>query len=101
MAISFCKKNGKYVDRILQQKQIKEIKKEIFRKLIHLCAAFIPFLLNIFYWPIIVLLSFVLCFYIIVKDKPKCARYHPAIPFTTAEQTLFIQQNNFSFYFIY
>ena len=67
MAISFCKKNGKYVDRILQQKQIKEIKKEIFRKLIHLCAAFIPFLLNIFYWPIIVLLSLVLCFYIVCE----------------------------------
>lgn len=27
----------------------------------------------------------------IVKDRPKYARYHPAIPFTTAEQTLFIQ----------
>ncbi|MBQ3019149.1 MAG: hypothetical protein IJD77_01000 [Clostridia bacterium] len=29
----------------------------------------------------------------IVKDRPKYARYHPAIPSTTAEQTLFIQQN--------
>lgn len=39
------------------------IKKEIFRKAIHLCGAFIPFLLKFYYWPIIIFLSLVSILY--------------------------------------
>lgn len=67
MAISLCKSVEKYSDRIIRQKQIKEIKKECFRKSIHLCAVFIPFFLDRFYWPIVFLLFFVLVVYIICE----------------------------------
>ena len=67
MAISFCKKNENYTEKIIRQKQIKEIKKEVFRKTIHLCTAFVPFFLERWYWLIICLLSFVLIGYIICE----------------------------------
>lgn len=67
MAISFCRTNENYAEKILRQKQIREIKKEIFRKTIHLCTAFIPLFLDRFYWPIIILLSLVLVAYIICE----------------------------------
>ncbi|MBQ9630227.1 MAG: hypothetical protein IJR49_01405, partial [Treponema sp.] len=41
-----------------------QIKKEIFRKSIHLCSALLPFLLSLFYWPIIFLLCLTLVLYI-------------------------------------
>ncbi|MCQ2611140.1 MAG: phosphatidate cytidylyltransferase [Treponema sp.] len=47
----FCPYTG-----ILWKKYLNSLYKEIFRKSIHLCTAFIPFLLNLFYWPIIILL---------------------------------------------
>ena len=67
MAISFCRTNENYAEKILRQKQMREIKKEIFRKTIHLCTAFIPLFLDRFYWPIIILLSLVLVTYIICE----------------------------------
>jgi hypothetical protein len=60
MAISLCRTYGNNADKILHQKQLREIKKEIFRKTIHLCTAFVPFFLDRFYWITIALLSFVL-----------------------------------------
>ena len=67
MAISFCKKNENYTEKIIRQKQIREIKKEIFRKTIHLCTAFVPFFLDRFYWPIIILLTTVLIGYVVCE----------------------------------
>ena len=43
-----------------------DIVKEVFRKVIHLCAAFIPILLKYFYQPILILLSSVLILYVVV-----------------------------------
>lgn len=63
MAISLCTQRGNYSERVLRQKYQNEIKKELFRKSIHLCGAFIPFFLEKFYWPIIYLLIFVLVVY--------------------------------------
>lgn len=67
MAVSFCKKNDNYSEKIIRQKQIKEIKKEIFRKTIHLCTAIVPFALKNFYWPTIVLLFLALILYIVCE----------------------------------
>lgn len=47
----FCPYNG-----ILRQQYLNSIYKELFRKTIHLCTAFIPLLLSYFYWPIEILL---------------------------------------------
>lgn len=44
-----------------------DIVKEVFRKVIHLCAAFIPILLKYFYQPILILLSSVLILYVIAE----------------------------------
>ena len=41
--------------------------KEVFRKVIHLCAAFIPILLKYFYQPILILLSSVLILYVVAE----------------------------------
>ncbi|MCR5613444.1 phosphatidate cytidylyltransferase [Treponema sp.] len=47
----FCPYQG-----ILTRRYINSLYKEIFRKSIHLCTAFIPLLLHHFYWPIVILL---------------------------------------------
>ena len=43
------------------------IAKEFFRKSIHLCSAFIPFLLKYFYWPVIIALSITVTVYSICE----------------------------------
>lgn len=63
MAISLCTHRGNYSDRVLRQKYKREISKELFRKSIHLCGAFIPFFLEKFYWPVICLLILALVIY--------------------------------------
>ncbi len=54
-------------NRILQgiiERQIKNrLLKEIFRKTIHICSSFVPFLLKLAYWPVICLLIFAVVFY--------------------------------------
>ena len=47
----------------MQQKTI--LLKELFRKLIHLCSAVIPFLLDRFYWQVIIALFFVVCLFVL------------------------------------
>ncbi len=52
---------------IILRRYANDIAKEMFRKVIHLCAAFIPFFLKIFYVPVLSLLSLVLLLYIIAE----------------------------------
>lgn len=54
---------SKYYKGILWKKYINSIYKELFRKAIHLCTAFIPLLLSHFYWLTIILLSLALVGY--------------------------------------
>jgi dolichol kinase len=49
------------------RKYINDIKKEVFRKSIHICSSFIPFLLHLSKTPVIILLFCVLIFYIICE----------------------------------
>ncbi len=53
---------------IVLRRYANDIIKEIFRKVIHLCAAFIPFLLKHFYTLVLVLLTIVLILYIIAES---------------------------------
>lgn len=52
---------------IVIRRYANDIFKELFRKSIHLCAAFIPLALKYFYTPVLVLLSLVLVFYIVTE----------------------------------
>lgn len=47
------------------QQRRNDILKEIFRKSIHLCSAFIPLFLHFLYWPVMIALSVVLLIYCI------------------------------------
>lgn len=47
----FCLHNG-----IIKSEKLETLPKELFRKSIHWCTAFIPLLLKHFYWPVIILL---------------------------------------------
>lgn len=51
------------MDGILTRKYINDIRKELFRKSIHLCTAFVPFLLSIAFWPVMGLLCAALILY--------------------------------------
>lgn len=50
---------------IYLKQKAKSVYKEIFRKSIHICSAFVPTLLGIAYYPVIVLLCLALVFYVI------------------------------------
>ena len=52
---------------IVLRRYANDIVKEVFRKVIHLCAVFIPFLLKYFYVPVLILLAVVLILYIIAE----------------------------------
>ena len=49
------------------RRRTNDILKELFRKSIHLCAAFVPIMLKYFYLPTIILLSVVLVVYIVAE----------------------------------
>lgn len=62
-----CDYVGSRKSGIVLRRYTNDIVKEIFRKVIHLFAAFIPLLLKYFYVPVLFLLSFVLVLYIIAE----------------------------------
>ncbi len=51
------------MDGVLARKIVNDIKKEMFRKSIHLCTAFVPLLLAVAKWPVIGLLMLALILY--------------------------------------
>lgn len=57
--------SGRINSGILSRQKFLLLFKEFFRKSIHLCSAFIPFLLGLSYTPVMISLSAVLCFYIV------------------------------------
>lgn len=57
---------------VLIRQKINSIKKELFRKTIHLCSAFVPLFLRLMYWPTIILLLLA----VIVYSVCEVARYH-------------------------
>lgn len=58
------KQNG-----ILYKKYMNAIAKEIFRKSIHLCTAFVPVALKFLYWPVLIALALVIVFYIYAETS--------------------------------
>lgn len=59
---NISKKNNWFNGIQIRQRR-NDILKEIFRKSIHLCSAFIPLFLHYLYWPVMIALAVVLIFY--------------------------------------
>ncbi|MBO5137556.1 MAG: phosphatidate cytidylyltransferase [Spirochaetaceae bacterium] len=80
----FCYKDG-----IQLKKHINELTKEIFRKAIHICAAFVPLLLRWAYKPVMILLTLVLIVYCIaefIRYKGKTVPFISAITAAAARK---------------
>lgn len=60
-------KNGSFQSGIVFRQKLNSLKKEFFRKTIHLCSAFIPLLLRYAFWPIICLLILAVILYSICE----------------------------------
>lgn len=72
-------------DGIQVQKRMNMLMKELFRKAIHMCAALVPLLLHFAYYPVMVLLAFVLIIYCIAEWCRFRGRWIPVIsPITMA-----------------
>ena len=71
------------------------IAKEIFRKSIHLCSAFIPLLLKYLYWPVIIALSLVLVLYSLCEFARLKGKNIPLISNVTAAAARKRDENKF------
>ena len=60
-------KSGQYLKNsgIIDRKRLLDVSKELFRKSIHMCSAFVPVALGIAYYPTLIALGAVLVFYVI------------------------------------
>ena len=63
-----------YQDGIQAKKRMNMLVKELFRKAIHMCTAFVPLFLSIAYYPVMVLLALVLLLYC-VAEILRCKGY--------------------------
>jgi len=72
-----------------------DIAKELFRKSIHLCSAFIPLLLNYFYWPVIIALSIIVTLYSIAEFARINGKTVPIISAVTAAAARKRDENRF------
>lgn len=63
-----------YQDGIQAKKRMNMLVKELFRKVIHMCTAFVPLFLSIAYYPVMVLLALVLLLYC-VAETLRCKGY--------------------------
>ncbi|MCR4790995.1 MAG: phosphatidate cytidylyltransferase [Treponemataceae bacterium] len=77
------------------RRKINDILKELFRKSIHLCAAFIPLLLKYLYLPTLILLSIVLILYIISENLRRHGKNIPLISAVTKAAARKRDENKF------
>ena len=71
-------------DGVLSQQHALVIRKELFRKSIHVCSAFIPLLLHFLYWPTIAALFLALVTYIVCEQLRLHGITVPVISMVTA-----------------
>ena len=64
---AICKEKILHRTAIVLRQHAIFLKKEFFRKSIHLCTLFVPFALHFFYWQVIFGLTFVLVFYCVAE----------------------------------
>lgn len=70
-------------DGIQAKKRMNMLTKELFRKAIHICTAFVPLFLDLAYYPVMILLSLVLILYC-VSEHLRCKGHTvPLISFVT------------------
>ncbi len=69
---------------IIDRKRLIDISKELFRKTIHMCSAFVPLFLGFMYWPVLIALICVLIFYIVAEILRVNGVNVPGISYITA-----------------
>jgi len=72
-----------YQDGIQAKKRMNMLTKELFRKAIHICAAFVPLFLDFAYYPVMVLLTLVLVLYCVAEYLRCKGHTVPVISFVT------------------
>lgn len=75
----FCVQAG-----IVVKKRLNDLRKEVFRKGIHMCTAFVPFLLHYFYAPTVCLLCAAGMFYVVAERLRSKGRHIPFVSDITA-----------------
>ncbi len=75
----FCEKDG-----IIARQFLNDIMKELFRKTIHICSAFIPLFLSFAYWPVLCALMLVLAVYVVAEILRINGKNIPVISAVTA-----------------
>lgn len=80
---------------IVKRQYLNDIAKEIFRKSIHICSAFVPFFLHYLKWPVLFALAFVVCMYTIAELLRLKGMYIPVISAVTAVAARKRDENKF------
>lgn len=80
---------------IVKRQYLNDIAKEIFRKSIHICSAFVPFFLHYLKWPVLFALAFVVCMYTIAELLRLKGKYIPVISAVTAVAARKRDENKF------
>ena len=80
---------------ITYKQHANDILKELFRKSIHLCSAFIPLLLRYLYWPVIITFSIIVILYTIAELARLHGKTVPIISAVTAAAARKRDENKF------
>ncbi len=80
---------------ITRKQQVNLLAKELFRKTIHVCTAFVPLLLDIAYWPVICILCAVIAVYIVSEVLRQRGILVPVISAVTAAAARKRDENHF------
>lgn len=80
---------------VIKKQKTLFIAKELFRKSIHICSAFIPFFLRLAFWPIIILLLMALCIYVVSEILRRNGISIPLISSVTAAAARKRDENRF------
>src|SRR5574344_135640 len=80
---------------ITYKQQINDLSKELFRKSIHLCSALVPMLLNIAYWPVIIVLIAIVIIYTIAEEARIHGKTVPVISTITTTAARKRDENKF------
>ncbi len=92
---AICKEKILHRGAIVLRQHAIFLRKEFFRKSIHLCTLLVPFALHFFYWPVIIGLSAVLVFYCIAETLRIHGKTVPVISAVTAAAARKRDENRF------
>lgn len=82
---------------VVRRQHINDIRKEFFRKSIHICGAAVPFFLSRFYWPVIAALFLAIILYSVSELARLSGREVPFVSSVTAVAARKRDENRFVF----